>query len=133
MNGFLLDTDAFLILSLQDETVTGSTRALLEAAPRYVSQICAVELAMKHSIGKLLLPEPYVIAFASAFERTVSEFQADVLPLALRHIQILSRLPLLHRDPFDRMIISQAIAEGLTVVTRDSAFVGYDSLSVLEI
>lgn len=132
MNGFLLDTSAFLLLGLEDSLVSRSTRKSLEAAPRYVSQICAIEIAIKQTIGKLRLPAPFQTTFAGAFDRMVVEFEAEVLPLEMAHIEIFSRLPLLHRDPFDRLMIAQAVAEGLTVVTRDRAFRLYDDLSVLE-
>jgi PIN domain nuclease of toxin-antitoxin system len=132
VNGFLLDTSAFLILGLED-SVSRSARGALETAPRFVSQICAVEMAIKQSIGKLPLPPPFQTSFESAFERIASEFQADLLELQMRHIEIFSRLPLHHRDPFDRIMIAQAIAEELTIVTRDRAFAAYDNLTVLEI
>ena len=132
MNGFLLDTSAFLLLGLEDSLVSRSARRTLETAPRYVSQICAIEIAIKQSIGKLRLPAPFQTTFSGAFDRMVIEFGADVLPLEMAHIEIFSRLPLRHRDPFDRLIIAQAVAERLTVVTRDRAFRIYDDLSVLE-
>lgn len=132
MNGFLLDTSTFLILGLEDNLVSRSTRKTLEAAPRYVSQICAIEIAIKQSIGKLRLPAPFQTTFSGAFDRMVEEFGADLLPLEMTHVDILSRLPLRHRDPFDRLLIAQALAEGLTMVTRDRAFRFYDDLSVLE-
>jgi PIN domain nuclease of toxin-antitoxin system len=50
----------------------------------------------------------------------------------MAHIEIFSRLPLRHRDPFDRLMIAQAVAEGLTVVTSDRAFRFYDDLNILE-
>jgi PIN domain nuclease of toxin-antitoxin system len=133
VNGFLLDTSAFLILGFEDRLVSQRRRQELEAAPRFVSQICAVEIAIKQSIGKLELPAPFQTTFAGAFERMVAEFDADVLRLETKHVEVLSRLPLRHRDPFDRLVIAQALAEGLTVVTRDRAFGLYDELSLLEI
>jgi len=133
VKGFLLDTSAFLILGLHDTDIATAARRELETAPRFVSQICAIEIAIKQTIGKLALPAPFLTAFAGAFERMVGEFQADMLTLEMRHIEVFSRLPLLHRDPFDRIIIAQAIADGLTVVTRDKAFATYDGLSILEI
>jgi PIN domain nuclease of toxin-antitoxin system len=132
VNGFLLDTSAFLILGLEDRQVSAAVRETLATAPRFVSQLCATEIAIKRSVGKLLLPEPFQIAFAIAFERMVSEFEADLLALEMGHVDVFSRLPLRHRDPFDRLIIAQAIAEDLIVVTRDRVFASYD-IDVLEI
>jgi PIN domain nuclease of toxin-antitoxin system len=132
VNGFLLDTSAFLVLGLEDRQVSAAVRETLATAPRFVSQLCAVEIAIKRSVGKLHLPEPFQTAFSIAFERMVSEFEADLLVLEMGHIEVFSRLPLRHRDPFDRLIIAQAIAEDLIVVTRDRAFASYD-IDVLEI
>jgi PIN domain nuclease of toxin-antitoxin system len=133
VKGLLLDTSAFLLLALEDEAVSPSARQRLDDEPRFVSQICAVEIAIKHSIGKLVLPAPFQTAFAYAFDTVVSEFRATLLSLDIRHIETLSRLPLHHRDPFDRIIISQALAEEMTVVTRDRGFRAYDGLDTLQI
>jgi PIN domain nuclease of toxin-antitoxin system len=133
VNGFLLDTSAFLILGLEDERVSRSSRETLETAPRFVSQVCAIEMAIKQSIGKLRLPAPFQTTFSGAFERMVDEFDADVLPLEMNHIDTFSRLPLRHRDPFDRLLIAQALTEGLTLVTSDRSFSLYEDLSILDI
>jgi len=132
VSGFLLDTSAFLILGLEDSLVSRSTRGALEAAPRFVSQVCGIEMAIKQSVGKLRLPAPFQTSFSGAFERMIDEFGAHLLSLEMSHIDTFSRLPLRHRDPFDRLMIAQAIAEGLTLVTSDRAFRLYDDLSVLE-
>ena len=50
----------------------------------------------------------------------------QTLPLSLPHIQALQQLPMHHRDPFDRMLISQARAEGMTLVSADQAFAAYE-------
>jgi PIN domain nuclease of toxin-antitoxin system len=133
VKGFLLDTSAFLILGFGDRPIPRSARERLDDGPRFVSQICAVEIAIKQSIGKLDLPAPFTTAFGYAFDRMIAEFQADLLTLEMRHIEILGRLPLHHRDPFDRIIISQALAEDMTVVTRDRVFRTYDGLNTLQI
>jgi len=57
----------------------------------------------------------------------------DLLNLDLATIDHLGRLPLHHRDPFDRIIIAQAFALGLTVATSDSAFAAYDGLTILDV
>jgi PIN domain nuclease of toxin-antitoxin system len=62
-----------------------------------------------------------------------SEFSADILPIRLNHIDRLSRLPLLHRDPFDRLIIAQSLEDDLTVMTRDRAFAEYPGLRMVQI
>ncbi len=72
------------------------------------------ELRIKEKIGKLLLPND----FSSLVER--SGFRN--LPLTFAHANRLSDLPLHHRDPFDRLLIAQAIDEGLTILTSDGKF-----------
>ncbi len=133
MNGYLLDTSAFLILGLEQDLAPRSIAEQLGYEPRHASQVSAIEIAIKYSIGRLPLPAPFQVSFASAFDRMVREFGADLLGIEMRHIELLSRLPLHHRDPFDRLIICQALTEELTVVTRDRAFLAYDGLQVLEI
>jgi len=133
VSGYLLDTSAFLILGLERSLAPSGLLARLAQGARYVTQVSAIEIAIKFGIGKLALPPPFHTSFSHAFDRMVSEFEADLLGIDMRHIEQLSRLPLRHRDPFDRLIISQALAEELTVVTRDRVFATYDGLQVIEI
>lgn len=80
------------------------------------------EIVIKVGLGKLPLPGPSeeVIPAQSEAERIA------VLPIDVPHLAALRRLPLHHRDPFDRLIIAQATAEGIPVVTDDPAFERYD-------
>ncbi len=98
-----------------------------------MSQVCAIEIAIKQGLGKLALPPPFQTHFGYAFAEAVRELSAELLPIDLAHIDTLSNLPLHHRDPFDRLLISQALTEGLTVVTNDRAFAAYDGLNILEV
>jgi len=79
------------------------------------------------------LPPAYDISFAYGFEDTLRQLGAETLGLRLRHIELLASLPLIHRDPFDRLLISQAMVEDLTIVSGDRKFAGYPGLDVLEI
>ncbi len=83
----------------------------------FVSVVSLVEMRIKHSIGKLSIP-------AQLSEKIV-EIGFSILPLRDFHTTPLSDLPLHHRDPFDRMLIAQAQAEGLTLVTADRQFREY--------
>ena len=107
--------------------------ARLEQQQRLVSQVSAIEIAIKLGLGKLSLPPPFTTSFSYAFNEAIEVAGADVLPIEMTHIETLSHLPLHHRDPFDRLIIAQALAESLTVVTRDRAFALYPGLDVYEI
>ena len=133
MTDFLLDTDAVLRLGFEPATVKVSAITRLAAATRYVSLISGIEIAIKRSIGKLRLPASFDVSFAHGFDETLRQLGAETLALELRHIEILVALPLIHRDPFDRLLISQAIAENLTIVSGDRKFAAYPGLDVYEI
>jgi len=114
----LLDTHAFLWWQ-EDSGKLGADvrRAIARAETVWVSAASAWEVAIKVGLGKLKLPG----AFADAVEQ--SQFTA--LPIGFEHAALVGRLPRLHGDPFDRMLIAQAIVEGATLVTHDEQFGAY--------
>lgn len=115
----LLDTQQFLWWQAGDSRIPPPTIAQIEHAPQvFVSAITAVEIAVKVSIGKLRVP-------ATPFQEAITSAGFTSLPFAVHHAEVLRILPLHHRDPFDRMIVAQAIADGLTLVTSDAALSGY--------
>lgn len=118
--GYLLDTHIFLWSMLADTRIAAPVRAILEnpQIPVFVSMVTPWEISLKRSIGKLHVTTDIEGAIAAA------GFQ--VLPLSFAHIQQLDRLPLHHRDPFDRMLIAQAKSESLTLVTADKLVLQYD-------
>jgi PIN domain nuclease of toxin-antitoxin system len=73
------------------------------------------EIAIKHHTGRLPLPETPPLLF----ERLVRDLELSVLPIELAHIFIAASLPLHHRDPFDRMLIAQAIIEEVPILSAD--------------
>ena len=77
------------------------------------------ELAIKRSIGKLDFPHD--------FRAVLSNEAFELLPISFAHLQALETLPLQHRDPFDRLLIAQSIAENVAVVTNDPKFALYDA------
>ena len=84
---------------------------------KFASAISVAELRIKQKIGKLQLPENFDVA--------ISESGFDMLAFTADHAHWLNRLDLSHRDPFDRMLIAQALHEGLTIVTQDRVFSDY--------
>ena len=99
-----------------------STRdALLRAEQLLVTPVARAEIAIKLSIGKLYLPVDESIYWKSL----VSRLQAVELPFTSSHAALLATMPLLHRDPFDRMIIAQGLIEGLHIATTDAMFGQY--------
>lgn len=133
MTSYLLDTNALLWLGLDDTQLRPAVRAQLIDAPLYASAISAAEIAIKVSIGKLRLPAPFQTDFGAALRALLRRTAVDILPLDLPAIDHFRTLPLHHRDPFDRLIIAQAFASGLTLATRDRAFFAYDGLEILEV
>jgi PIN domain nuclease of toxin-antitoxin system len=129
----LLDTNALLIMALASEAATADVRSAFDAGRRFVSQVCAIEIAVKQSIGKLNLPAPFETDFQYAFTQMVQRLGAELIDIDLRHTAAMARLPLVHRDPFDRLIIAQALTDNLTIITRDRAFLDYAGLKVLKI
>jgi len=115
----LLDTHAFIWWRAADRRIGDPARRAIAGASRVmVSAVSAWESSIKISQGKLKLPEPFDAATeASGFER---------IPITFEHAKGVIGLPWHHRDPFDRLLIATAIAEGLSIMTADAIFARYD-------
>jgi PIN domain nuclease of toxin-antitoxin system len=115
----LLDTHA-LLWWLADEGLTDQARdAVADPANLVmVSAVSAWEISIKKALGKLAAPDD--------LERQVDEGGFTPLSISIGHGIAAGELPRHHDDPFDRMLIAQAVAEGLTVVTHDKRFADYD-------
>lgn len=116
----LLDTNAWIWWYSNDRRLGSQSRLAIQSARQvYFSVVSAWEIAIKVQRGKLELTRGVDVS---------SEIAADgFIPLAveLGHAVGVSLLPAIHRDPFDRMIVSQAIGESLTIVTADAAIARY--------
>lgn len=114
----LLDTNALLWLLAGDDRLGTSARAAVERAETLVVSVASLwEIAIKISIRKLA-PIPRL-------HSAIQELGFERLAINDAHLAALQDLPHLHRDPFDRMLISQAFVARLTIVTADAAFAGY--------
>ena len=116
---FLLDTVTFL-LAIDDETrVSDEARKYIEDPYEqvYLSSVSAWEIAIKHSLGRLDLPLPPDRLVPLARDR----LGAEELPLTESSALRVSRLPAIHADPFDRVLVAQAISMGMTILTPDEA------------
>ncbi|GAB4260311.1 MAG: type II toxin-antitoxin system VapC family toxin [Deferrisomatales bacterium] len=113
----LLDTCTFLwIISDAPELSERARNAFVDPANEvFLSSVSAWEIAVKHKLGRLPLPESPG-RFVPAMRQ---RHQITALPLDEESALHLDRLPDLHRDPFDRMLVCQALVHGLTVVGRD--------------
>lgn len=116
----LLDTHAVLWAAAAPDRLGPAARATIEdpATQLLVSAATAWELSTKARLGRFPEAEPIVAAFGSI----VDELGADHLPITSAHALRAGALPWAHRDPFDRMLASQALIEHAVLVTRDRAF-----------
>lgn len=121
---FLLDTSILLWSVAEDHKLNARARTLLSATSSqlYLSSATAWEIAIKFAMGTLKLPfDP--ADFIPAVIRRMGLLCLDITPA---HAIEASRLPQHHRDPFDRMLVAQARAEGLTLLTADAMIQKYD-------
>lgn len=114
----LLDTHVVLWWLSDHETLSGEIKDMIDTeVDVFVSTATIWEVAIKQAAGKLGpadLPE------------TILECELRELPITAAHALAATRLPAIHRDPFDRVLIAQARSEGLTLVTRDPAIQKYE-------
>jgi len=115
----LLDTQVMLWWLLDDPRLRRDTRELLSASPCVVSVASIWEVAIKHSLGKLEVAP-------AVFRDQSLAAGAALLPVLDDHAVETAQLPLLHHDPFDRLLIAQARVEGLMAVSSDGHWPGYD-------
>jgi PIN domain nuclease of toxin-antitoxin system len=116
----LLDTHAFLWFVLGDVQLSHNARTMIEdsAHEKLISPAVYWEIAIKIGIGKYVLAEPY----ETFMDRGINQNGFVILPVEPRHTAVLTTLPHYHRDPFDRLIIAQALVEQISVVSDDEAF-----------
>ncbi len=124
----LLDTCTFLWIATDDPALSARTRALFAdpANAVFLSVVSAWEMAVKYSINRLPLPEMP----SRWVPRVRHRHGIEVLPLAEDAVLALDRLPALHRDPFDRMLVCQAVIGGMTIVTPDPEIARYPVATV---
>jgi PIN domain nuclease of toxin-antitoxin system len=114
----LLDTNALLWLLNDDSRLTLSARQTIKDSREIaISEVSLWEISIKISIGKLqAVPE---------LLNTIQDLAFRRLPLKDEYLQRYEALPLLHRDPFDRMLVAQASVENMAVVTSDTFLKDY--------
>ncbi|MCB9434630.1 MAG: type II toxin-antitoxin system VapC family toxin [Ardenticatenaceae bacterium] len=120
----LLDTHVFLWFIAGDKQLDSYARHLIEdlGNERFLSVASVWEITIKSSLGRLAVPTP-----PSALVRDHIWANAiNLLAIKPEHLDTLHDLPGHHKDPFDRLIIAQAIHEKMTLLTKDSAFSQYD-------
>lgn len=117
----LIDTHVLLWGIQGSVRVPVRVRELLATSEVWLSVASIWEIIAKVQIGKLELPKPASNYLADKLK----ENGVSVLALTFDHVRRLEEIPLRHRDPFDRILIAQSLAEHLPLVTSDTAFAGY--------
>ena len=119
----LLDTVAFLWWVTDDPALSKQAADLIRDSSHrvFLSPVSVWEIVVKHALGKLPLPEDP----STLVPRLRNDHGFQELPLTEGAVLQLQRLPELHRDPFDRMLLCQAIEHGLTLVTPDEVLRRY--------
>lgn len=119
----LLDTHALLWFLLDDPALSASAKACIEFKDRrvFVSPASYWEIAIKISLGKYRLDE----TLDGFLERELIHNDFLVLPIRIAHAAKLTDMPFHHRDPFDRLMIAQALTDAMPIVSADVAFDNY--------
>lgn len=125
MTNYLIDTHILLWHALGNRQLSNLVLEKLGSPESnlFVSQATYWEMTIKKSLGKLDLTVPIAHFYQSALENSFNALSFDI-----EHYTVLESLPLLHSDPFDRMIIAQVIFKDLTIITQDKKFEAYQHL-----
>ena len=117
---YLLDTHTFL-WAVRDEAKLGKNALVIIAEsknPLFISAASAYEIMYKYQLGKL--PEYEYVA--ENYFKIMEQFNAEELPLNMKHTHFAGKLRWVHRDPFDRLLAAQAAVDNFTLITNDPVF-----------
>ena len=114
----LLDSHTFIWWMSTVERLSPLARAAIEENDAFVSAVTAYELGIKFATGRL----PAFQSIEDRFELLCAEQDFSMLAVDVSHALAAAKLPLAHRDPFDRLLAAQSLVEDLPVVTLDPAF-----------
>lgn len=117
----LLDTHVLVWAATTPERLGADLAVVEDADRRIVSAVCVWELAIKQRLGKLSLGSDV----RTWMRRVTSELVLDHLPVTADHAAAVEHLPDVHRDPFDRLLVAQAVAEGAVLLTSDHRLTAY--------
>jgi PIN domain nuclease of toxin-antitoxin system len=117
----LLDTHTLIWFLDNDVRLPRKTKDRIESSDLvFISIVSLWEIAIKINIGKLTLKTDF-----QAIENNLVAQDISILPIAITDINTYLTLPLHHRDPFDRILIAQAIANSMSIISCDSQFDAY--------
>ena len=124
----LLDTNVFLWLQMLPERLGRQAQLVRDQDNElFVSAVSAVELSIKHATNRLALPDEPHVFMPAAMEL----IGARPLPIEFAHAYGAGQLPPIHRDPFDRILVAQAIQMDLTLLTADRIIAQYPAPTIL--
>ena len=118
----LLDTHTFIWFINGDKRLSSKakTEILKSSNSKFVSIVSIWEMAVKISLGKLKINHPYKDVI-----RQIEKNGFEILPVIFEHTDVVRQLEFHHRDPFDRLLIAQAISEEMTIISKDENFHNY--------
>ena len=119
---YILDTHTLIWFKEGDVFLSTNAKTAIEDErnTKYVSTASLWEIAIKISLGKLLLKKPL-----EEFLDNLSQTNINILPLKFSHFLRISKLEFIHKDPFDRIIICQSLEENLRIIGKDPNFPAY--------
>ena len=122
MSAYLLDTHALIWFLEGDEHLSSEAQKVIndETSIIYLSIASLWEMAIKISLGKLKLSQPLDQVISS-----LGTLNINLLPIKESHVLGLLTMPYVHRDPFDRLLISQASDENLNFISNEAIFIDY--------
>jgi PIN domain nuclease of toxin-antitoxin system len=122
---YLLDTHVLLWWLEDNPTLAAESKKIISNPNNlvFVSPVSTWEITIKKALGKLDAPDN--------LEQVISECGFDNLPITIRHTIYVENLENHHEDPFDRLLISQAIIENLSIITRDNKIIQYKVPTVI--
>lgn len=121
---YMLDTAAYIWFVTDDAKLSEDAKQLLEAPNGniFLSLGSIWEIAIKSRLGRGLdLP----LSFQQLIDQELEADRFQMLGITISHLKRVSLLPLIHRDPFDRLLIAQSLAEDLPIITNDKVFDAY--------
>lgn len=119
MTVYLADTPVLLWSLDGGDRLSAKQRRVIDSEAKvFVSMATLWEITIKTSLGKLVVPADFLDGVVRA--------GFDLLTISTEHIRVLGDLPHHHRDPFDRLLVAQATAERLTLLTADTQIMRYD-------
>jgi PIN domain nuclease of toxin-antitoxin system len=119
---YLIDTHTFLWFNEGASEISQTAKALIENKDNeiLISIASLWEISIKSALGKLIISNPFETVIEDVIQSEI-----DILPINFTHLVRQNKLPFHHKDPFDRIVISQALAENVDIISKDVIFDNY--------